>query len=438
VYDNGVRVFGNEPGGSTPDTQPPSTPANLRVTGTTTSSVSLAWNASTDDIGVTGYQVLRGTTVAGNPTGLTFTDTGLAQNTTYSYTVRALDASGKQSAASTPVSATTGTVAQDYSIGPSSPTLGVTRGATAATTISIVRTNFTGAVSLSASGLPTGVTVAFNPSTATTGNSVTATFTASGTATLGAANVMFTATSGSLSRTAGLTLTVNDVSTPNYTVAASPGTLSVARGGNAPSTLGITRTNFTGAVTMSAAGLPAGVTVAFNPSAATTGNSVTATFSASSTATLGAATVTITATSGALSRTTTLTLTVTGGDSGSVTATPVVSTNSPWFNELQVRLANSGSLTALSITVVVQRTPGVSYSGQYNSVGGQIAQTNSSTASAITYQFTLGAGQTLGASTGRTFAVQTSGNGTLHPTSGDTYSVTYTSAGQTFTTTGHF
>ena len=121
-----------------------------------------------------------------------------------------------------------------------------------------------------------------------------------------------------------------------------------------------------------------------------------------------------------------------------VTATPVVSTNSPWFNELHVRLANSGSLTALSITVVVQRTPGVSYSGQYNSVGGQIAQTNSSTASIITYQFTLGAGQTLGASTGRTFAVQTSGNGTLHPTTGDTYSVTYTTAGQTSTTTGHF
>ena len=39
VYDNGVRVFGNEPGGSTPDTQPPSVPANLRVTATTSTSV---------------------------------------------------------------------------------------------------------------------------------------------------------------------------------------------------------------------------------------------------------------------------------------------------------------------------------------------------------------------------------------------------------------
>ena len=68
-----------------------------------------------------------------------------------------------------------------------------------------------------------------------------------------------------------------------------------------------------------------------------------------------------------------------GGPGGTLTATPVVSTNSPWFNELQLQVANSGSLTALSITIVVQRTPGVSYSGQYNTVGGQIAQTNSST-----------------------------------------------------------
>jgi endoglucanase len=339
VYDNGVRVFGNEPGGGTPDTQPPTTPANLRVTTTTSSTVTLAWDASTDDVsGVTGYQVFRGTgtTPVGTPSGLTFTDTGLAASTTYSYTVRAVDGTGKVSAASAAVNGTTTAVSQDYS------------------------------------------------------------------------------------------------------VAASPGTLSVARGANASTTIAITRTNFTGGVTMSASGLPSGVTVAFSPSGSTTGNSVTATFSASSTATLGAATITLTATSGSLSRTTTVSLTVTSGGTGTATATPVVSTNSPWFNELQVRLANTATLTALTVTVVVQRTPGVSYSGMYNTVGGQIAQSNSSTTGAITYTFTLAAGQTLPPSTSRTFAVQTSGNGTLHPTTGDTYSVTYTSGGQSFTTSGTF
>jgi len=132
-------------------------------------------------------------------------------------------------------------------------------------------------------------------------------------------------------------------------------------------------------------------------------------------------------------------LTITsGGGGGTLTATPVVSTNSPWFNELQLRTANTGTLTALSVTIVVQRTTGVSYSGQYNTVGGQITQTSTSTSSTITYQFTLNSGQTLPASTGRTFAIQTSGNGTAHPTSGDTYAVTYTSGGQSFTTSGHF
>jgi endoglucanase len=439
VYDNGVRVFGNEPGGSTPDLQPPSTPANLRVTGTTTTTAALAWDASTDDIGVTGYQVLRGATVVGSPTALTFQDTGLTANTTYSYTVRALDGSGKMSAASTAVSATTATGTQDYAIGGNPPSLSITRGGTAVSSIAIQRTNFTGAISMTASGLPAGVTVVFNPSTATTGNTVTATFTASSTATLGPATVTITATSGTLSRTAGIGLTVNDVATQTYTVAASPSTLSVARGGNGASTIGITRTNFTGAVTMSATGLPTGVTVAFNPSTATTGNSVTATFTASSTATLGAANVTITATSGTLSRTATVALTVTSSDTGgALTATPAVTSNSPYFIEEHLTIANTGTLTALSITVTVARTTGVTASGQYNTVGGQITQSSSSTASAITYQFTLAAGQTLGASTNRMFAVQMGGNGAAHPTAGDMYTVTYTTGGQTFTTSGHF
>jgi hypothetical protein len=95
-------------------------------------------------------------------------------------------------------------------------------------------------------------------------------------------------------------------------------------------------------------------------------------------------------------------------------------------------------LTALSVTVVVQRTAGVSYSGQYNTVGGQVTQSSSSTSSAITYTFTLNAGQTLPAGTGRTFAVQTSGNGSLHPTSGDTWTVSYTSGGQTSSASGTF
>jgi endoglucanase len=204
-----LRVFGAEPGGGQQDTQPPSVPANLHVTGTTSSTVSLAMECF-DRRRLRGHRlpVFRGTTQVGSPTGLTFTDSGLTPSTNYSYTVRAVDGTAKVSAASTAVSATTQAVTQDYSVAASPASVSVARGATASTSIAISRTNFTGAVAFTASGLPAGVTVAFNPSTATTGNSVTATFTASSTATLGAASVVLTGTSGSLTHSTSVSLTV--------------------------------------------------------------------------------------------------------------------------------------------------------------------------------------------------------------------------------------
>ena len=117
----------------------------------------------------------------------------------------------------------------------------------------------------------------------------------------------------------------------------------------------------------------------------------------------------------------------TGGDG--VTVTSAVTSASPWYNELQVRLANTAPITALTVTVVVQRTTGVSHSGQYNTVGGQITQSNASTSSAVTYTWTLAPGQTLNASTMRAFAAQLGGTGTAHPTSGDTWTVAYTTGG---------
>ncbi|MGW4798322.1 glycosyl hydrolase family 18 protein [Nonomuraea sp. NPDC004297] len=93
-------------GGGT-DTTAPSVPANLRSTGVTGTSVALAWNASTDNVAVTGYEVYRGSTLLTTVTGTTHTDTGLTANTAYTYTVRARDAAGNRSAASTAVTATT-------------------------------------------------------------------------------------------------------------------------------------------------------------------------------------------------------------------------------------------------------------------------------------------------------------------------------------------
>jgi len=127
-----------------------------------------------------------------------------------------------------------------------------------------------------------------------------------------------------------------------------------------------------------------------------------------------------------------------GTGDGGVTVTRAVTSSSPWFSELQVRLNNTQPITALSVTVTVQRTTGVGNPGQYNTVGGQIAQSNATSTTAITYTWTLNAGQTLGAQNNRTFAAQFGGNGTVHPTTGDTWSVVYTTGGTQRTQSGGF
>ncbi|CAL9512386.1 hypothetical protein SUDANB95_03635 [Actinosynnema sp. ALI-1.44] len=96
-------------GGPAPDTEAPTAPGGPTATGVTTGSISLSWNASTDNVGVTGYQVLSGTTVVTTATTTGATVTGLAAGTTYTFTVRARDAAGNASAASAPVTATTST-----------------------------------------------------------------------------------------------------------------------------------------------------------------------------------------------------------------------------------------------------------------------------------------------------------------------------------------
>ena len=266
-------------------------------------------------------------------------------------------------------------------------------------------------------------------------------------------NTQVTATVPNVSGTVAVTLlvggvasnassfTVTTVTQPGYTLACSPTSLSVNRGASGASTCTLTRTGgFTGAVTFAASGLPAGVSASFNP-ASTTGNSSVVTLTASSTATLGNASVTITGTaSGLTARTVTLALTVTNpGGGGSATIAGAVTSNSPWFIEEQVQLANTAPITALSVTITVARNPsGLSVSGQYNTVGGQVTQSSSASATQLVYTFTLGAGQTLPAGTGRVFAAQIGGTGTAHATTGDSWSVTYTSGGTTTTSSGTF
>ena len=84
-----------------PDSEAPSAPPNLRVTATSAGSVQLAWDASTDNVAVTGYRVSRDGQLRGTVAGLEFVDSGLQPATGYSYGVMAVDAAANLSASAT-------------------------------------------------------------------------------------------------------------------------------------------------------------------------------------------------------------------------------------------------------------------------------------------------------------------------------------------------
>jgi subtilase family serine protease len=207
-----------------------------------------------------------------------------------------------------------GSATPSFTLSDSPSSLTITQGGSGSSTITVTDAGgFTGSVTLAASGLPSGVTAAFgtNP---TTGTSVL-TLTASATATTGTSTVTITGTSGSLTATTTLALTVNSSATPNFSVSASPTSVTVTQGASGTSTITVTSTGgFNSATTLSASGLPSGVTAAFstNPVTPAANGSATSTLTltASASATVGAATVTITGTSGSTTHSTTIALTV--------------------------------------------------------------------------------------------------------------------------------
>lgn len=94
-------------GTTTTDTQAPTAPANLAVTGTSNNSVSLSWTASTDNVGVTGYNIYLNGTFHSTVTGTSATVSGLNPSTTYSFYVVAADAANNLSAQSNTAQGTT-------------------------------------------------------------------------------------------------------------------------------------------------------------------------------------------------------------------------------------------------------------------------------------------------------------------------------------------
>jgi kumamolisin len=210
-----------------------------------------------------------------------------------------------------------------FTLSASPSSLTITQGSNGTSTITVTDMGgFTGSVTLAASGLPSGVTAQFNPNPTT--STSTLTLTASATATTGTATVTITGTSGSLQATTTIALTVNSSGTANFTISASPSSVTITQGSNGTSTITITsQDSFSSATTLSASGLPSGVTAGFSPNPVTppANGSVTSTLTltASATAATGTTTITVTGTSGSLSHGTNITLTVnTSGGGGQI------------------------------------------------------------------------------------------------------------------------
>src|SRR4029077_19059007 len=71
--------------GGPPDTTPPSTPTDVSATAVSGSQINVSWTARTDNVGVTGYQVFRNGALIKTTTLLSYSDTGLAASSAYSY-----------------------------------------------------------------------------------------------------------------------------------------------------------------------------------------------------------------------------------------------------------------------------------------------------------------------------------------------------------------
>jgi hypothetical protein len=194
-----------------------------------------------------------------------------------------------------------------FTLLPSSANVNVQSGTQGSDTITVVpANNFSGTVALTISGLPTGVTASFNPGSATTDSTLT--FTAASTAIAETTAVTVTGTSGGVTSSVNIGLTVG-----GFSLAVLPTSLTIQEGNAGNATVMITETDFSGAIALSASGLPSGVTASFNPASTSTQSILN--FAVSSSAALGTSTVTISGKSGNVTQSTTLALTISSSTS---------------------------------------------------------------------------------------------------------------------------
>lgn len=200
-----------------------------------------------------------------------------------------------------------------FSLSASPASVSVAQGSSGTSTItSTVTGGFDSAISLSATGQPTGVTVGFSPTSITGAGTSAMKLTVASSTVAGTYSIKVTGTSGSTVETTTVLLTVTGT-TPNFTISASPTSISVARGSSGKSTITTAISGgFDSAISLSASGQGGAQSVTFSPSsiAAPGSGTSTMTVKVGKNARTGTHTITITGTGGGVTHTTTVTLDV--------------------------------------------------------------------------------------------------------------------------------
>ncbi len=205
--------------------------------------------------------------------------------------------------------------AGNFTISASPSSLTVAQGNQGASTITTtVSGGFSNSISLSASGVPSGTTVTFNPTSIAapgSGSSSMSIAVGAGTA-AGTYPITVTGTGGGIQQSATVSLTVT--AGAGFSISASPASLSIMQGNQGTSTItSVVSGGFSSSISFTASGAPSGTTIAFNPAtipAPGSGNSVM-TITVGSTTPMGTYPIVVTASGGGLYQSTTVTLTVT-------------------------------------------------------------------------------------------------------------------------------
>jgi hypothetical protein len=214
----------------------------------------------------------------------------------------------------------------DFSISASPTSLSLVQGTSGSISISTAVTSGTaGTVSLAVSGVPSGASASLNPGSVTAGNSATLNVNA-GSAAAGTYTLTVTGTEGSVTHPTTVQLTVTAPS-PNFTISASPSSLSLAQGASGSSTISTTVVGSGGTISLTVSGTPSGASASVTPTSISAGNSATLNVNAGSAA-AGTYTLTVTGTEGSVTRPTTVQLTVTA-PTKSMTTTTLSSSPNP-------------------------------------------------------------------------------------------------------------